>query len=63
MKKEVDGVRLLYKASDHNFSAKKFHELCDGVENTLTIARTQYNKIVIGFCPFRWESPKKWVYK
>jgi hypothetical protein len=27
------------------------------------IAKTEYNKIVIGFCPFAWESPAQWEYK
>lgn len=60
---EIYNVHLLYKASEHKFSAEEFHKRCDGMSNTITIAKTQYDKIVIGFSPFPWESPAKWVYK
>jgi hypothetical protein len=32
--------KLLYKATQENFSIERFHELCDDKEKTLTIIRT-----------------------
>lgn len=32
--------KLLYRASDDGFSAKSFHEKCDGHPNTLTLIKT-----------------------
>ena len=47
---------LLYKASSHNFSTKKFHELCDSKAPTLTIVKTNYGKIIGGYTPLAWHS-------
>ena len=35
--KEPKNLELLYRASDNEFLAKKFHEKCDGVADTVTI--------------------------
>ena len=38
---------------------KQFHEKCDGHENTLTIIRTDKEKIFGGFTRLSWESEYK----
>lgn len=38
--KNVQHAHLLYRASDHNFSIKDFHRLCDGESNTLVLVKT-----------------------
>ncbi len=50
-------VKLLYRASDHGFCVKKFHEKCDGISNTLTVVRTEFDKKIGGFTPLKWSSP------
>jgi hypothetical protein len=37
--KGKSSVNLLYHAASHEFSTAKFHELCDGIPNTLVILR------------------------
>ncbi len=49
--------KLLFRASEHNFSAAEFHKHCDGFENTLVIAKTQSDKVIGGFTPNKWYSP------
>ena len=34
---KLKSFKLLYRASEHNFDAKQFHESCDGVPNTLVL--------------------------
>lgn len=40
IKEKVYSLQLLYRASQYNFSAQKFHEKCDGKKNTLVVALT-----------------------
>ena len=54
--KQVFEFKLLFRASENNFSASKFHQVCDGKRNTLVLAETEYGKIVGGFNPFPWGS-------
>ena len=48
--------RLLYRASENDYSVGKFHDKCDGVKNTLTLVRTQKDKVIGGFTPLPWRS-------
>lgn len=34
------GLKLLFRASDHNFKAQYFHTFCDNIEDTLVLLRT-----------------------
>ncbi len=38
-------IKLLFRASEHNFSIKKFHESCDGHSNTITIIKNNFDHI------------------
>lgn len=38
--KSVKNAKLLFRASENNFSVKEFHKVCDGIPNTLTLVRT-----------------------
>ena len=37
MPKPVKELQLLYRGSENEFSVQKFHEKCDGKEDTITI--------------------------
>ena len=37
--KKVISSKLLFRGSEHNFSAAEFHKRCDRIENTLVIAK------------------------
>ena len=46
--------KLLYRASNHGFSAANFHSKCDGQSNTLTIIRTTLGYVFGGFTTKPW---------
>ncbi len=46
----------MYRASDHGFCVKKFHEKCDGEADTLTIVLTEFGMKIGGFTPLKWNS-------
>ena len=54
LKSQIIGFEVLYKASDHNFSARKFHELCDGVGPTITIIKSNFGNIFGGYTSKKW---------
>jgi hypothetical protein len=54
--KTIKQLRLLYRASDHKFCARKFHEKCDGISDTLTVIWTEFGKKIGGFTPLKWRS-------
>jgi hypothetical protein len=57
--KTIKNTKLLYRASDHGFCVKKFHEKCDGIANTLTVILTESDRKIGGFTPLKWSSPQK----
>ncbi len=48
-------LQLLFRASEHQFSAAKFHELCDGIPNLLVLVKTEFGKVVGGFNSMGWK--------
>ena len=51
--------KLLFRGSEHNFSAAQFHKHCDGIENTLVIIKTEFDKVIGGSTPDKWHSQNK----
>jgi hypothetical protein len=47
---------LLWRGSRDGFRAQKFHRLCDGHANTLTVILDTKGNIFGGFTPVEWES-------
>jgi hypothetical protein len=45
---------MLYRASEHNFSVEKFHEICHHVTNTLVLVWTEGDKKIGGYTPLPW---------
>ena len=37
---KVSSLKLIFRASENNFSIKEFHKKCDGQAGTVTIAET-----------------------
>lgn len=46
---------LIYRASEHNYTSKSFHERCDGKANTLVIIKSSYGWIFGGYTPLTWD--------
>ncbi|EXX66950.1 uncharacterized protein OCT59_025327 [Rhizophagus irregularis] len=54
--------KLLLRGSRDGFTPKKFHELCDGKSNTITLFKVKENEEIIGgYNPLKWESKGGWV--
>ncbi len=50
-------IELLYRASDSSFLAATFHQKCDNLSYTLTVATDTTGKIFGGLTAKYWESP------
>ena len=53
-------LSLLYRASEHNFSASKFHKICDGKGPTLTIIRSTSKTLFGGYASKSWFSGNRY---
>ena len=58
-KQNIQGMSLLYRASENNFSAQEFHRRCDNIGGTITLIETEYGKVIGGYTPLAWNSSKK----
>lgn len=61
--RDIYNIQLLYRASQHDFTAKKFHDICDGKTNTLTIVKTEFGRLAGGFCAIPWRATEGWQYE
>jgi hypothetical protein len=50
---------LLYRASEHGFSAENFHSKCDNHANTLTVIKSTNGNIFGGYTEQMWSSTDK----
>ena len=46
---------MLYRASDHAYSAHKFHALCDGIKGTMCIVKNDCGNIFGGYTSKQWK--------
>ena len=53
---KIKQAKVIYRASENDFSVKRFHQNCDGEKNTLTLVKTEFNKIIGGYTPIPWNS-------
>ena len=54
--RRVQRVERLFRASEHGFSAKAFHQNCDNREDTLVLVRTRFGKTIGGYTHYPWTS-------
>jgi hypothetical protein len=43
-------LEILFRASEHDFSAAAFHYKCDNIENTFTLVKTGFDNILDEVC-------------
>jgi hypothetical protein len=55
-------IKLLFRASQHAFSASAFHAKCDHIEDTLVLVRTEYGKTIGGFTHYKWNKDLSGTY-
>lgn len=53
---------LIYRASKNGFSAKNFHESCDGIPKTLTVVKTVNNYVFGGYTNEAWNQSGDYIY-
>eukprot|EP01084_Bolivina_argentea_P310008 536307_1 len=54
--KQIPTMKLLFRASEHNFSAKQFHKFCDNKGPTLVIIESNYGHVFGGYTTNQWKS-------
>ena len=47
-------TKLLFRASEHDYNSRKFHELCDGQGATVTIIHNEHDYIFGGYISESW---------
>ncbi|EXX63200.1 uncharacterized protein OCT59_025380 [Rhizophagus irregularis] len=59
--KEPYKFKLILRGSRDGFTPKKFHELCDGILNTVTFIKVEGTEEILGgYNPLKWESSNSW---
>ena len=53
--------KFLFRASDHQYSADKFHEYCDNKPGTITIIKSNHGNIFGGYTSKSWQSKYGYV--
>ena len=54
-------LKLIFRASQHNFSAKAFHLHCDKYQDTLLLVRTNYGRTLGGYSHYKWMNDEKMI--
>ena len=52
----IKKFKLLYRASENEYSAKRFHEACDNHGPTITIIKNQIGNVFGGYTKVKWQS-------
>jgi len=52
---------LIFRASRDGYTRKAFHDKCDGMAPTVTIIKTNYNKVIGGYTTLKWTSKGEWL--
>jgi len=53
---QVKEIVLLFRASEHGFLGKKFHEFCDGKPHNVIFIKSEVGNIFGGYTPLKWNS-------
>ena len=52
--KQPYSINLIFRTSKHSFSAARFHDYCDDLNDTLILIRTEFGKTILGFSHYKW---------
>lgn len=47
-------MELIFRASEHGFNAREFHKVCDSVEDTFVLLRTEFGKTLAAYTHYKW---------
>ena len=56
-----NSFKLLYRGSENEYSAKRFHDLCDGQAPTFTIIQTEFGNVCGGYTEQKWMSTTQYL--
>ena len=56
----IKALKLLYRASQNDYSANRFHKLCDNKGPTITIIKSNWGNIFGGYASMPWISTPGW---
>ena len=56
---QIRRFNLLFRASEHEYSASKFHEYCDNKPGTITIIKNNHGHIFGGYTSKSWTSQNR----
>merc|ERR1712013_518442 len=54
-------TKLLFRASEHSYSANKFHQLCDQKGSTIVVIHNHYNHVYGGFTRQSWDADRQTI--
>ena len=49
-------LKLMFRASEHSFSAEAFHRHCDKAEDTFVLVHTEFGKTIGAYSHYTWEA-------
>ena len=53
--------KFLFRASDHQYSAQKFHQFCNNKPGTITIIKSNWGNVFGGYASKSWTSENEWI--
>lgn len=57
---DIRRANIIFNAKEHNFSASKFHELCDSKDKTITLVRATNRRLFGGYTHFPFKHNGEW---
>ena len=61
LKRSINNLTLLFRASRDGDGSKLFHTYCDGKENTVVFVKDRNGRRFGGFANQEWNSDGKWI--
>ena len=53
-KLKIQRMILIFRGTEHGFTADRFHKKCDNIPNTMTFVKTDVEKVFGGFASIPW---------
>ena len=52
-------IELIFRASEHQFRARAFHQCCNNINDTLILIRTEFGRTIGGYTHYKWNNERK----
>ena len=57
----IEKYTKIYSSSIDGFNGDTFRDKCKNHQHTITIAKSNYNKILGGYSPMKWQNYTNWT--